>query len=313
MNPEKLIYSIIIPHKDRPELLRRCLSSIPDRADIQVVVVDDNSSDRVISELTSFTKANNVEFIYTKAAKGAGYARNIGLDHAVGKWILFADSDDYYVSNAFDVLDRYIESDNDLIYVGSTSSYSDSMEKADRHMYYQQMIDKYLLQGNEFNEYSLRLRYLVPWGKMIKRSLISENNIRFEEVIASNDIMFSAQTGFLANKICVEKEVVYCVTVNKGSLINTRTRESDFARFCVKLRYNKYVVSLDRTTYQYTIRKPVFDAFKNYGIREFLRYIILARHYNVSLFYNLNVLRVIKSYMTYVRQEKRNKKYIEKS
>ena len=36
-------YSIIIPHKNIPELLQRCLDSIPKREDIQIIVVDDNS------------------------------------------------------------------------------------------------------------------------------------------------------------------------------------------------------------------------------------------------------------------------------
>lgn len=36
-------YSVIIPHKNTPELLRRCLSSIPKRGDIQIIVIDDNS------------------------------------------------------------------------------------------------------------------------------------------------------------------------------------------------------------------------------------------------------------------------------
>ena len=38
------IYSIIIPHKDIPDLLQRCLDSIPVRDDVEVIVVDDNSN-----------------------------------------------------------------------------------------------------------------------------------------------------------------------------------------------------------------------------------------------------------------------------
>lgn len=42
MNP---LFSIIIPHYDIPDLLMRCLESIPVSEDIQVIVVDDNSAD----------------------------------------------------------------------------------------------------------------------------------------------------------------------------------------------------------------------------------------------------------------------------
>ena len=42
------IYSIIIPHKNSPELLSRCLDSIPNRDDLQVVIVDDNSDENIV-------------------------------------------------------------------------------------------------------------------------------------------------------------------------------------------------------------------------------------------------------------------------
>ena len=38
-NKEEIVYSIIIPHKNIPDLLRRCLDSIPQRPDIQIIVV----------------------------------------------------------------------------------------------------------------------------------------------------------------------------------------------------------------------------------------------------------------------------------
>ena len=41
----KPIYSIIIPYKNCPALLNRCIDSIPQRDDVQIIVVDDNSDD----------------------------------------------------------------------------------------------------------------------------------------------------------------------------------------------------------------------------------------------------------------------------
>jgi glycosyltransferase involved in cell wall biosynthesis len=40
---QEITFSIIIPHKNTPELLQRCLASIPKREDIQIIVIDDNS------------------------------------------------------------------------------------------------------------------------------------------------------------------------------------------------------------------------------------------------------------------------------
>lgn len=73
-------YSIIIPHKNTPRLLERCLYSIPTWDEIQIIIIDDNSN----SESVDFSHfpgngRKNTEVLFTKEGKGAGYARNIGL------------------------------------------------------------------------------------------------------------------------------------------------------------------------------------------------------------------------------------------
>ena len=90
----KPLFSIIIPHYDIPDLLMRCLKSIPVSEDIQVIVVDDNSPD-ADTYLERYPELSRpyLEFIRTTKGGGAGYARNVGLDHAKGKWLLFADAD----------------------------------------------------------------------------------------------------------------------------------------------------------------------------------------------------------------------------
>jgi glycosyltransferase involved in cell wall biosynthesis len=41
-------YSVIIPHKNIPKLLQRCLDSIPQREDIQIIIIDDNSDPGIV-------------------------------------------------------------------------------------------------------------------------------------------------------------------------------------------------------------------------------------------------------------------------
>src|SRR5574344_79438 len=101
-------FSIIIPHKNSPELLQRCLASIPQREDIQIIIVDDNSESSIVN-FCSFpgTERKDTEIIYLKESKGAGYARNRGLSRAKGEWILFADADDYYTNEFNEFLNLY--------------------------------------------------------------------------------------------------------------------------------------------------------------------------------------------------------------
>ena len=82
-------FSIIIPHKNLPHLLQRCLDSIPARDDLEIIVVDDDSSEELV-DFKSFpgTDRPDVKVIFDKQSKGAGAARNIGINKATGKWLL---------------------------------------------------------------------------------------------------------------------------------------------------------------------------------------------------------------------------------
>ena len=209
-------FSIIIPHKDIPDLLMRCLRSIPVSEDIQVIVVDDNSAD-ADTYLDKYPELSRpyLEFVRTTKGGGAGYARNVGLDRAKGKWLLFADADDFYVDDMYDIITTYAESDADVIYFQKQAVYSDDINrKSPRSGYIDKIMDIYLKTGDEL---PVRTRYNVPWGKMIKKSLVENHHIRFEEIKYSNDILFSVHVGCLAKKIEAIDTVLYVVTSHEGS------------------------------------------------------------------------------------------------
>ena len=75
------LLTIIIPHKDTPTLLRRCIASIPNRQDIHTIVVDDHTEDvKTVRDLQDMFPA--VTFIYNDKQVGPGFSRNIGLEKA---------------------------------------------------------------------------------------------------------------------------------------------------------------------------------------------------------------------------------------
>ena len=218
------MFSIIIPHKDIPDLLVRCLKSIPVSEDIQVIVVDDNSAD-ADTYLDKYPELSRpyLEFIRTTKGGGAGYARNVGLDHAKGKWILFADADDFFVDDMYDIICSYADSDADLIYFKNKAVLSDNTSiKADRSSYVNKNIDQYL---TDSDEWPMRAKMYAPWGKMIRRNLIVKNDIRFDETMYNNDVYFSLLTGYYSKIIEVVTRVLYVVTARSNSLA---------ANFCSK-------------------------------------------------------------------------------
>jgi glycosyltransferase involved in cell wall biosynthesis len=187
-------YSIIIPHRNIPELLRRCLNSIPRRKGIQIIVVDDNSdSDRM--DFACFPGLSDplVELIFDKSesgGKGPGYARNRGLEQAQGKWLIFIDADDLFTSNIEDILDRFKDDEHDIIYFGIENVDSDTLQPVVRRRY----IMDTLMRAQESGD--LNYLYNAPqvWGKLFRREIIENNGIRFSEVMCGEDILFTAKS-----------------------------------------------------------------------------------------------------------------------
>ena len=234
-------FSIIIPTKNIPDLLQRCLESIPQRSDIEIIVVDDNS-DREIVDVKNYPGTNNqqVKIIFLPESKGAGYARNIGLTIAKGKWILFADSDDYFSEKFSDILDRYIHSEYDIIFLNYERV--DSVTKEKIHVYRQSFITSKNL-NDKLLENKLRFVMGPPWCKMIAHHLIKKYNVKFDEVAKHNDTMFSLKIGYYADRIYIDPEIAYYNTQREGSITTSRFAPSSIyisTIFDVEMDYMKF-------------------------------------------------------------------------
>lgn len=221
--------SIIIPHYNSPALLCDLIDSIPDISDIEVLVVDDNSNQDVQEyiECKEKYRGRNVSFYENDGAKkGAGNARNVGLEHATGKWLLFADADDFFLKDFWDTVLLYENDSADIIFFTSTSIILGTDIVADRHVAYKKLVEKYCDDKSHENELVLRYRYFSPCAKMIKRDLVESNNIRFGGTLHSNDVMFSTKVGYFAKSIKAVKKDIYCITKSAKSLTADGGREA---------------------------------------------------------------------------------------
>ncbi|MGP1514827.1 MAG: glycosyltransferase family 2 protein [Bacteroidales bacterium] len=222
-----IIYSFIIPHKNSLELLQRCIDSIPQRDDIQIIVVDDNS-DEALVDWDKFKIKNDkrVELVRTTEGKGAGYARNIGLKKATGKWILFTDADDFYRDGFLNTLDEYKEKDIDVLYFGFTGILDNGEytlhRRYNKTAVYYDNYDNTMLALDR-----IKYRITVPWNKMVRKEFVCKYNIYFEEVPKGNDVLFSFMVGYFAKHISVSKQKLYFWTFQNNSISNKRlTRQA---------------------------------------------------------------------------------------
>lgn len=289
--------SIVIPHYNSINTLRKLLDSIPVRDDIEIIVVDDKSNKNIteFNQLVESEKYNHVKFLKNNTnKKGAGVCRNIGLRYVTKEWILFADADDFFMDGFVDKIKDYVDTDFDIVYFTPTSIDLITNEKSDRHVVFEKLINDYLQKKDRKSELKLRYEFPVPWSKLIKVQLIKENDIQFDEVIASNDIMFSAKIGYHAKKITASENVIYCVTKNKGSLTNTISEEVFDTRLQVRINYCKYLKNkLNKDDQQHI----------NLSGRAMLLY---------SITFKLGIKKVISTYMILKKNniEIFNKKYV---
>lgn len=234
------IFTLIIPHKNIPNLLQRCIESVPQRNDMQIVIVDDNS-DPVQVDFADFPGLNvpNIQVIFTKEGLGAGYARNKGIEMAEGEWLLFADADDYFDTAVFNqMLDDCKDSKADIVFLKNECIDAVTKKKLNKD----KLVEQYEEECKRLSsELPLRYKTYAPWTKMIKRSLVYEHCITFDQEPASNDVWFSVQVGHYAKSIQIYATPVYIRTVRQGSLQYSLVAKNLLRRISVGYKTNEFL------------------------------------------------------------------------
>lgn len=268
------MYAVIIPHYNSVSSLERLIDSIPKKMDIEILIIDDGSSREEKKKLISFIESRKEKYIIklfdnTSGFKGAGAARNIGINNSNAKWLIFADADDYFCENSFNILDKYKDKSYDIIFFPPTSIDMSNGKISNRHDNYANLINNYFLDEKNCTLF-LRTRFLVPWSKMYKSEFISKKNLYFENVLVSNDIMFSAKSGLSAKNLAVSSEEIYCVTKSSNTLTTKISKKNFEIRLEVFVRYYTYLKNeLDSQDFKklgLSIVSNTMIAFKDFGV-----------------------------------------------
>lgn len=309
----KFCITIIIPHYNTPDLLEKLICSIPDREEIQTIVVDDNSTEEVEKYEWIKGKYNfRVEFYQNDTGvQSAGSCRNIGLDHAEGKWVLFADADDFFLPNMYDVIKNYFDSDYDIVFFAPTSIFIDTGEIANRHRGDEKRILNYLKNPNEENTIALRCMQRSV-SKIIRRRLIESNHIRFSQILHANDQYFSVVSGFYAREIYACRENIYCITRNKGSLTTDMSEEAFDIRVDENIKMYRFLIDhygkkMCRKI-NISASTRLYDAIEQHlGIKKCIQLIIKFKKNNIPIL-SIQTLKPRHVYHT-IKGKMRDKRY----
>lgn len=235
-------FTIIVPHKNTPNLLERLIDSIPVRDDLEIIVVDDHSDPNIVDfSCSPFKERQNMIIVSNTDRPGAGHARNFGLPLAKGKWVLFADSDDFFNPGFDNFLDKYVESDADIIYFNANSLDMETFEPSNRADHLHDFICNYQ-KNPQYGEVVMRYLFTEPWCKMIKRKLIEDFSICFDNTLIHEDVKFACLVGHHASKVVVENSQLYCVTSRENSLSRTMNVQKYLDELLVFARWKKFLM-----------------------------------------------------------------------
>lgn len=112
--------TVIVPVYNQEKLITKALESIPLRKDIEIIVIDDGSTDKTWDSMMRFRNEHeefiNLVLLYNEDNKGVSYTINCGLDIAKGEYVVLLGSDDYFLTKRFEeIVDNYLTG-KDLVY-----------------------------------------------------------------------------------------------------------------------------------------------------------------------------------------------------
>ncbi len=167
------LVSIIIPIYNAEIYLKKCFESIilQTYKNFEVLLINDGSTDKSGLVCDSYVQKDKRFKVFHNVNTGVSYSRNYGIKKALGKYILFIDSDDTIKKNYVEELVKCIDDETDLC----ICSINDVYEK-----YCKPRVISKKLSGKFYNDYYILISLLkVPFAKIYKKEIIDKNNILF--------------------------------------------------------------------------------------------------------------------------------------
>ncbi len=234
LHMEKVLVSIIIPVYNAEKFLPRCLASIVHQTyeNIEIIIVNDGSTDGSLRICEEHQIIDERISIISQKNAGVSASRNMGIECALGEYLLFVDSDDYvdslYVEKMVDAITSMGDKP-DLIVSGRQIYY----ENEDRFV---NDLPRVLYTGNIINDFEGLFSFLhAPWGKMFKAEIIKKNEIQFPVGYSyAEDQIFNYEYLRYSNTYNLVREPLYTYRINGDSLTNRRSNH-DFIGFVKKL------------------------------------------------------------------------------
>ncbi len=216
--------SVIVPVYNVDRFLSECLESILSQnlSDIEVICVDDGSTDNSLNILTEYQQKDERIKIISQENRGLAAARNRGMDAACGEYIMFVDSDDYITSNALETLyDLTCSKQVDFTMFKLLNFDNETRETSPINYFNMPFLQKF--DGETFNHHDVGERLfnisVTAPGKLFRRDFI--DRLRFPEDLLFEDTPFVLEAIFMADKMYFLDEYMYMRRIHKDSITHS--------------------------------------------------------------------------------------------
>ena len=222
-------FSIILPVYKVEKFLHDCVDSILEQSykDFEVILVDDGSPDtcpQICDEYAA--KDKRVKVIHKKNG-GQADARNVGLEAALGEYICYVDSDDYFASNnVLELLAEQTVTKPDIVHYKFKELF-----ESDGHISNCKFSYDVPTEGRSVADIYCELidrdaYYNSAWSKIIRRELLINNQIRFEKGIVGEDNEWYYHVVMIAKSLVLVDESLYVYRRRKGSTTTSVKRKN---------------------------------------------------------------------------------------
>lgn len=217
--------SVVVPIYNVAPFLRDCLDSLRAQTyhDVQVVLVDDGSTDGCAAIAAEYAAADPRFRVITQANAGLSAARNNGLPHADGEFIAFVDSDDVLVAHAYELLVRALDGGADFAAGGVLRLNSRGPYQGALHPNALKRTD---LAAHVSRDHAM-LRDRTIWNKLYRREFYDRHGLEFPVGRLFEDVPVTLPAHALAEKVAVVAEPIYYWRAREGAVRSITQTEND--------------------------------------------------------------------------------------
>lgn len=265
--------SIVVPVYNTEEVLPDCLDSLRNQTmqDIEMILVDDGSNDRSGQICDEYAKHDSRITVIHKKNERQGVARNVGVKHAKGQYIMFVDSDDYIPKEACEKL-YGVTMDGQVDVVEGNRDYMKAGECT--HLWHKDNPENIVYTGQQYllKEASNSSMYFIPCAKLLRREFLVNKDIWFKEGIFEEDEEWAPRVFIHAEHVTNIDDVVYYHIYRTGSTMDTRKVDNLKSLMMIFPELEKFYkkMKIDENLH-HVLKKRMLDMYLN-GVRQMEMY-----------------------------------------